>query len=158
MQSLINEIKSVNESLIIGIKDTYKMFGLCKRTVRESETQTFEIETKNQVIVDDTYSSTFYHVLIGTEFTEDRAPGKKKLYNATTSIRLVCFSNQLDFDEHILNRLSNVRLLTIKNKDDDAQKIISEETAKKTFNFHNNLFVVNYQILYKTDNCYESCQ
>lgn len=158
MQSLINEIKSINESLIVGIKDTYKNYGLCKRVVRENETQTFEVESKNQVIIDDTYSSTFYHVLVGTEFTEIKAPGKKKLYNAITSIRLVCFSNQINFDEHILNRLSNVKLLTIKNKDDDAQKIISEETAKKTFDFHKNLFVVNYQILYKTNNCYETCQ
>jgi hypothetical protein len=49
-------------------------------------------------------------------------------------------------------------LLTILNTDNDSYKIIAEETEQKDFDFEKYLFVVNYQILYKTDNCHEECQ
>jgi hypothetical protein len=158
MLSLVNEIDLINQELINGIRDSHKFYGLVKTTTRGEETQNFEVKSKDQVIIDDSFKSFFYHKLKDIKYNQIQAPGKKKLYNAIATIGLVCFSELNNFDEHIINRLSNIKLATISDTDYDSQKIIAEETAKKTFDFNKYLFVVNYQILYKTDNCYEACQ
>jgi len=159
MQSLLSEIENINKELIIGIIGSYKSYGLVKTTVRNKEVQNFEISSKEQVIIDDSFKSFFYHKLKGIKYTVVKAPGKKKQYNAIATIALIGFSELNNFDEHIINGLSNSNLVTISDTDYDSQKIISEETAKSTFDFDNRfLFVVNYQINYKADNCIEVCQ
>jgi hypothetical protein len=158
MNSLVSEIDLINDKLIVGIQDSFKCYGLCKTTTREKETQIFEVKSKDQVIIDDIFKSFFYHKLDKIDLIKDtRNPGKKNTYQANVSIDLVCYSELQGFDEHVLSRLGNVKLLTINSVDYDSQKIIAQETAKKDFDFHKYLFVVNYQILYKTENCYEAC-
>lgn len=159
MRSLINQVDIINESLISGIKGTFKNYGLVKEIVKNEKKQNFDIKSKTPVVIDDLYNSFFYHKINGNiTFDKIKSPGKKNLYNAKAQVSLVCFSTSSDFEEHITNRLSNIRLLTILNTDNDSYKIIAEETEKKDFDFEKYLFVVNYQILYKTDNCYEECQ
>jgi hypothetical protein len=160
MQSLIDQVDLINESLKVGIRNTYKSFGLTNILKKKDKNVNVDVKSGLQVIIDDEYSSFFYHKLNGNiTYDKVKSPGKKNLYNAKAPISLVCFSNQIGFDEHVLSRLSNVRLLTINNLDNDSAKIITEETELKGFDFDKRyLFVVNYQILYKTSNCYESCQ
>lgn len=159
MQSLINEIENINKGLIIGIKDSYKHFGLCKEIIRDDEKQNFDIRTESAVVLDDKYKSFFYHKIAGTEtYTEIGKPGKGKQYMASANINLIGFSDFSDFDDHLKNRLSQFRLVTINSIDYDSYKIIANETGKKDFNFKKYLFVVNYQLLYKVNNCDENCQ
>lgn len=159
MQSLINQVDLINESLISGIKGTFKNYGLVKEITNNGKKQNFDIKSKTPVLIDDSFNSFFYHKINGNiTFDKIKSPGKKNLYNAKAQISIICFSAYSNFEEHITNRLSNVRLLTILNTDNDSYKIIAEETELKSYDFEKYLFVVNYQILYKTDNCYEECQ
>jgi hypothetical protein len=162
MKSLISKVDSLNEDLIVNIKGTHKFYGLTKETTREKEKQNFEIKSKNQVIIDDSYSSFFYHKFKQIDFKTLQERGKTRIYTAASTIELVCYSDQIDFDTHIINRMGNANIekseVIINNINYDSNSIIAEETGKKDFDFNKYLFVVNYQILYKTDNCHETCQ
>jgi hypothetical protein len=159
MRSLISQVDIINESLTSGIIGTFKNYGLVKEIINNGKKQNFDYKTKGPVVIDDAYESFFYHKINGNiTFEKLRSPGKTNLYNAKAQINLVCFSKSSGFEEHITNRLSNIRLLTILNTDNDSYKIIAEETEQKDFDFEKYLFVVSYQILYKTDNCHELCQ
>jgi hypothetical protein len=159
MRSLTNQVDTINEFLISEIEGTFKNYGLVKEIINNGKKQNFDYKSKGPVVIDDTYDCFFYHKINGNiNFEKVKSPGKKNLYNAKAQIKLVCFSKSDGFEEHITNRLSNIRLLTILNTDNDSYKIIAEETEQKDFDFEKYLFVVNYQILYKTDNCHEECQ
>ncbi len=159
MQSLINEIIKVNQQLIIDINGTYKHYGLCKEIKRLDEKQNLDIATESQVILDDNFDSFFYHKIAGTEtYNEIDSPGKGKTYMAKANINLIGYSRFSNFDDHIRNRLSKLRLITINSTDYDIYKIIANETGRKDFDFNKYLFVVNYQLLYKVDSCKNTCQ
>lgn len=160
MQSLINEIKRVNQQLIVDINGTYKHFGLCKEVKRLEEKQNLDIETETQVILDDSFDSFFYHKIAGTEtYNKDpHSPGKTINYFAKSNVNLIGYSKFSNFDDHIRNRLSKLKHVTINSTDYDIYKIIANETGKKDFDFNKYLFVVNYQLLYKVDSCKNTCQ
>lgn len=162
MRSLINKIDSLNDSLVVNIKGTFKSYGLTKETSREGEKQNFEVKSKDQVIIDDSFGNFFYHKFKQIDFKTLQERGKTRLYTATSNIELVCYSSSIDFDQHIINRIGNANIekseVIVNSIDYDSDSIIAQETGKKSFDFHKYLFVVNYQILYKTNNCYEECQ
>ncbi len=159
MQSLVSQVNLINDQLIGGIRDNYKSFGLTRSTKVLTESQNFEVSSGERVFIDDTFKSFFYHKINGDiSYNKIKSPGKTNVYNAIASINLVCYSEFIDFQDHILNRLGKVKRLTIKSLNTDSSKIIKEETGKGEFDFNKYLFVVSYQILYKTDNCYELCQ
>jgi hypothetical protein len=162
MKSLISKIDLLNENLIVNIKGTHKFYGLTKETTRGDEKQNFEVKSKNQVIIDDTYGSFFYHKFSEIDYKTLQQRGKTRTYIATASIKLICYSNEIDFDDHIRKGLGTANIaktnVIVSSFNYDSQSIISEETGKKDFDFSKYLFVVNYQILYQTDNCYEECQ
>ncbi len=160
MQSLINEINKINQSLIVDLSGTYKYYGLCKEVKRLEEKQNLDIETETQVILDDNFDSFFYHKIAGSEtYNKDpHSPGKTNNYFVKSNINLIGYSKFNNFDDHLRNRLAKIKLLTLNSTDYDVYKIIANETARKDFDFNKYLFVINYQLLYKLDICKDSCQ
>lgn len=149
----------VNEILSENIKGSFKAHGLV-RTAKKGE-ELINYEAKNSeviVFINDEFNNFFYHKLVRATFTEIKAPGKKKLYNANASINLICYSGNIDFHDHIINKLSQFSNITINESDFDAYRIIQAETGKSDFDFSKHVFVVNYQLRYQTDNCNEACQ
>lgn len=158
MQPLITQIDNINAQIKIGIDYDFKAHGLCRPAIRNGEKQQFDAKTDEAVVFDDTYGSSFYHKINGAiNYDLVKAPGKTKLYNAVAPVSLYCFSKHKNFDDHILKSLSNVKLLQIQNVDWDSYKIIASETGRPDFDFNKYLFVVNYQITFKTDNCNDQC-
>lgn len=157
MQALINKVDLVNESLIVDIKDSHKYYGLVKQVQRAGENQNLDIKSKEQVFIDDNFKSFFYHKLKSETYDEIQGRGKTKTYRAKATLELICYSEFAYFDDHIRNRLSQFSEVTINSTDFDSYKIIAQETAKKDFDFEKFLFVVNYQLLYMTDNCHDKC-
>lgn len=159
MQPLITQIDNINAEIKKGIDYDYKAHGLCRASIRNGEKQQFDAVTEEQVMFDDTYASSFYHKINGAiNYKEVKAPGKTKLYNAVATASIYCFSSHKNFDDHVLSALSRVKLLQIQNIDWDSYKTIATETGRPDFDFNKYLFVVNYQITFKTDNCNDQCQ
>lgn len=161
MKFLIDKVDLINNQIIVGINDSFKLYGLTREAIRNGETQNFEVRSKEQIVIDDGYKNFFYHKFKGISYKLLQERGKKKLYTATASFGLVGYSESAEFDEFLVRKISNLNLPEIEayinDIDYDSYKIISQETGKKDFDFHKYLFVVNYQILYKTDNCDETC-
>lgn len=157
MLLLITEVDKLNDQLIVDIKDSYRAYGLVRSAMKGTEKINYD--SKDQVVfIDDTTASFLYHKLINERYSEIQIRGKNKVYNATAEINIICYSKFDYFHDHILNRLSKLKHVTITSSDFDAYKIIKEETGKSDFDFKNYLFMVTYQLVYKIDYCPIVCQ
>ena len=159
MLPLITQVDKINDAIIAIADFDLKAIGLCRTAVRNGEKQQFNAKTGEQVVIDDLTGSFIYHKITDKiTFKKVNSPGTKNLYDAIAPMAAICYSNKQQFDDLILSGLSNIQLLTIINVDWDGYHTIQQETGKTDFDFNKYLFVVNYQILYKTDNCYDPCQ
>ncbi len=158
MKFLTSEIECINDRISENISGISKFYGLARQMLVSGDNINIEIKTRDRVYIDTDQDNFYYHKLKATSFTEIKAPGKKKLYNAIVSVELVCFSRNQSFDSHILNALSNYNLVSIKGINYDSSSIAKSEFNITDFDFEQYLFVVSYEIPIKTDNCIELCQ
>lgn len=148
----------INEVLTESLSDTFKIHGLVRTAKRGEELVNYNSKNNEEIVfIDDSYTHYLYHKLKNISHEQINSPGKKKLYKANASMSLICWSKNIGFCDHIINRLSQFVDITIGDIDNDSYKIIETETGKKDFDFAKFVFVVNYQLRYQTDNCNELC-
>lgn len=159
MKSLIAEINKVNQSLLIGVEEACLGYGLVKSIKSGGENLNVLYSSDEKVVYpDDSVKCFFYHKLNSERYTEVQGPGKKKIYNANANISLYCWADEVSFHDHLITRFGSTPKVTLIESDFDAYKIVNAEISKKEYDFSKNIFVVKYQLLYKTD-CYEAtCQ
>lgn len=155
MKLLDDIVYEINCVLKESIRGTYKENGIVRQVDKDGQILNYDIN-ENQIQFDDSYENLFYHKIVSEDFAVIKGQGKATSYNRTASMSLICYSRYRDFDDYLSSKLSKIKHLTIQNIDWDSVGIFNREIGNNnSYNTNHYVFSIQYQIVYKTNGCYE---
>ncbi len=172
MRQLEDKISEINQILLFDLGQYMADFkGLVEPIYVNNEKTNVLVGTEIQVSLNSDYDITAYHVQNGpVNFDKVQNRGKTKMYFPVAPMSLFFMSKDRHVEEMIFNSLGAIKDITLRLSDSDKFSIYREESfgksngygvsvnASKSINFDYNLFRINYDFNFKTNDCKPFCQ
>lgn len=154
MQYLDSEIEKINLVLKQGLTNEF----FCDSITRITERNSFDTPEKvnadkdtNAVIFDDSYDYYVYHRLVSINGSQElKSPGKTRKFLNNATIEMYVYTKDRNYVDCIQERITSIKNLQFNSIDFDSYNYIQNETSKKDFNPADYIYVVNYNLQYKT--------
>jgi hypothetical protein len=148
IDELNKTIKVVSNSFLAGIV----------RTTEKSGERINYDKDSNPIVFDDRYDMFSYHKVLDEQYDEIQSRGKFKTYVVTANINLIIYGTSRELPDNIVAEMSKLKDVTVKKVDHDSLKIFRQETSKKDFDLSKYIFMVNYDLRYRSSECTNTCR
>lgn len=151
MQLLDEIVNQINKDISKSMSGVVA-HGIVRSVVNSGKTINYD-EKGNQISFDDKSDVFLYHKSISAPYSELRAPGKTKTYQVNANTEVYVYSKKRNTEDLINTVLSKYKNISITNLNTDSAAIFAKEADAEHFKPEHYVFVISYQIIFKTSDC-----